>query len=64
MVNIRTSKKRKSNYNRTRLSRRVKRGGAGEEEKKEDVGPFGQFSSRLVGFAQDLIGQKKNKNQK
>ena len=27
MVNIRTSKKRKSNYNRTRLSRRVKRGG-------------------------------------
>jgi hypothetical protein len=31
MVNIRTSKKRKSNYNRTRsrLSRRVKRGGGG-----------------------------------
>jgi hypothetical protein len=27
MVNIRTSKKRKSNYNRTRVSRRVKRGG-------------------------------------
>lgn len=27
MINIRTSKKRKSDYNRTRLSRRVKRGG-------------------------------------
>jgi hypothetical protein len=50
MVNIRTSKKRKSNYNssRSRLSRRVKRGGVLEGQ-NEAVRLLGQLSSRF-GF--------------